>query len=141
MGIKDVFCQRKSKVLHVIKDDGVRAYGNTVYTEDDLGNRFIFAHLDWVSVKPGDTIEPWEAFAGIGDTGYSPNGPHLHWGMFPKGAGYMGASTAIDPSLYLKKYGYPCNTEMTNPFGSEICNPKLKGHEGIDFSGWREIKC
>ena len=139
MGIKDVFCQRKSKVLLTIKDDGKRAYGNTVYTEDDLGNRFIFAHLDFFNVEQGDIIEPWETFAEIGETGYCPSGSHLHWGMFPKGSGYMGASTAIDPTLYLKKYGYPCNTQITNNFGSKICNPKLKGHEGIDFSGWKEI--
>lgn len=137
--IKDVFVQRYSKVLFTIEDDGKRAYGNTVYTEDDLGNRFMFGHLDWFACKKGDILTPWEAFAGIGETGYCPSGAHLHWGMFEPGNGYMGASTAIDPTLYLKKYGYPCNTIVTNHFGSKICNPKLDGHEGIDFSSWRAL--
>lgn len=47
------------------------------------------------------------------------------------------ASNVIDPTLYLNKYGHPCNTIITNPFGSDKCNPKLPGHEGIDFSSYR----
>ena len=49
----------------------------------------------------------------------------------------MGASTAIDPTNYIEKYGYPCRTKITNPYGSKKCNPKLKKHEGIDFSSYR----
>lgn len=137
--IKDVFAQRLSKVLLVIQEDGKRDYGNTVYYQDDLSNRFMVAHLDWMACKAGDILKPWETFAGIGDTGFCPSGAHLHYSMFPVGNGYMGARSAIDPTLYIKKYGYPCNTLITNPYGSLKCNPKLKGHEGIDFSSWREL--
>lgn len=139
MGIKDVFVQRECKVLYALKDDGKSEYGNRVYVKDDLGNRFMFGHLDWFACKAGDALKPWETFAEIGETGYCPSGSHLHLSMFDKSEGYMGASTTVDPTLYIKKYGYPCNTLITNEFGSKICNPKLKGHEGIDFSSWREI--
>lgn len=139
MSIRDVFPQRKCKVLCVIPDDGKREYGNTVYLEDDLKNRFLFAHLDWFAVKVNDIIEPGGVFAEIGATGYCPSGAHLHWGMFPPGGsfGELRASNVIDPTKYLREYGAPCRTIVTNCFGSKKCNPKLKGHEGIDFSSWR----
>jgi len=137
MGKKDVFPQRRMTILCTIADGGGREYGNTVYGQDDLGNRFIFAHLDWFSVKEGDIVPAWETFAEIGDTGYG--GAHLHWGMFLPGndLSELRASNAIDPTNYLMDYGYPCRTIITNPYGSKICNPKLDKHEGIDFSAWR----
>jgi len=139
MGIKDVFPQRDSIVIFTIKDDGKRDYGNTVYLQDDLGNRFCYCHLDWfANMKAGDKIPAEEVFAEIGETGYCPSGPHLHYGMFKPGNGYMGALTAIDPTEYIQKYGYPCKTAITNEYGSKYCNPKLPGHEGIDFSSWRQ---
>lgn len=137
--MKEVFCQRDSIILLVIPDDGKRPYGNTIYTQDDLENRFVYAHLDEIFVKKGDKVNAGDFIGTIGDTGYCPSGAHLHWGMFPKGKGYMGASTAIDPTGYLLKYGTPCFTAVTNLFGSDISNPSLKKHEGIDFSSWKHF--
>ena len=139
MGIKDVFTQRECKVLYALKEDGKSPYGDRVYVQDDLGNRFLFAHLAWFACAQGDILKPWETFAEMGETGYCKSGAHLHLSMFDDSDSFMGAEEAIDPTLYIKKYGYPCNTRITNEFGSKHCNPKLDGHEGIDFSSWREI--
>lgn len=103
---------------------------------------FIFAHLDWFSCKVGDIIKKHEVFAGIGDTGYSPSGAHLHTGMFPKDSELkdLRGVNAIDPMDYYLEYGYPCNTVITNPYGSKHFNngkdSDLTKHEGVDFSSW-----
>lgn len=126
------------------KDDGIRAYGNTVYFKClCTGYFFIVAHLDWYSVDVGDTVKAREVFASIGDTGYG-SGAHLHSGMFPKDSKLkdLRGSNAIDPMDYYLEYGFPCNTEITNLFGSNHYNNNkdndLTKHEGIDFSSWKK---
>lgn len=78
-------------------------------------------------------------FAQIGSTGYCPSGAHLHWDMYLPGndLAELRALNTIDPTNYLEENGHPCNTIVTNPFGSDKCSPKLLHHEGIDFSSYR----
>lgn len=63
----------------------------------DHGNRFftIYAHLNSMDVKVGDTITARQKIGEVGTTGRS-TGPHLHWG-------YYWGQTALDPKLLLRK--------------------------------------
>lgn len=146
MGIKDVWAVRDCTVICVKYDDGKRAYGNTVYLEDEDGNKTMYAHLDWIAVKVGQRLKRWDVFAEIGDTGYCPSGAHLHTGRWLPSCEELFSYTAIDPLSYFEKYGFPCHTRITNYFGSRHFNDKkknedgetsLKSHEGLDFSSWR----
>ena len=135
MGIKDVYAIRDCTVICTIRDDGKRDYGNTVYLEDQDGYKTVCCHLDWFSVKEGDKLKAGDVFGEIGETGYC-KGAHLHFGLFHTWCELkdLRGSNAIDPMPYISKFGYPCKTKITNKFGSNIHNPKLKYHEGIDFS-------
>ncbi len=58
--------------------------------------------------------------------------------MYPKRCEVadLWAKNVIDPTEYLEEHGHPCNTIVTNPFGSNVFNTNsdLTEHEGIDFS-------
>lgn len=131
-----------SEVIIKIDDDGKRAYGNTIYTKGiNSGQVLMFAHLDRIDVCEKQTLLPGESVGIIGSTGYCPSGDHLHVSLFKKGETVYFAKNTIDPKEYFIKYGYPCRTIMTNPYGSKHFNDTkdstLKAHEGMDFSSYR----
>ena len=131
-----------SEVIIIIEDDGKRAYGNTIYTKGLLsGQVLMFAHLDRIDVLQGQSLRQGDNIGVIGSTGYSPSGAHLHTSLFAKGEKVYFAKNTIDPKEYFIKYGYPCRTIITNPYGSPHYNDtkdsNLSKHEGIDFSSYR----
>ena len=126
----------ESKILVVKKDDGTD-YGNRVYLSHSDGYISMYGHLKDVShLSNGQKLSDKEEFAEIGDTGFCPSGAHLHYSLFAPGTAKLYAKYAIDPVQYLREKGYPTKTKITNNYGSKICNPKLDGHEGFDFSSW-----
>ena len=127
---------RESKVLSAKKDDGTD-YGNRVYLIHEDGFISMYGHLESIEVVDGQKLKDGEEFGTIGASGFCPSGAHLHYSLFAPNTKKLYASETIDPKEYLIQNGYPCKTIMTNPFGSPHCNPKLEGHEGIDFSSWR----
>lgn len=144
MSIKDVWAVRDCTVVCVKHDNGKRAYGNTVYLEDEDGNKTMYAHLDWFAVKIGHKLKKGDVFAEIGGTGYG--GEHLHTGRWLSECNQLFSYTAVDPLPYFERYGFPCHTRITNYFGSRHFNntkknekgeTSLKSHEGLDFSSWR----
>lgn len=113
---------------------GERAdYGKRVYVRHNDGTTIMYAHLDSMSVKQGDKVKKGDEIGVIGDSGYS-NGVHLHVSFFPTGCIDLNARHTVDPMDYFKEHDYPCLGKITNKFGSDICNPKLPYHEGVDFS-------
>ncbi len=69
--------------------DGFRVHGNTVGIDHGQGVLSIFLHLNSISVKEGDFVQPGQIIGTIGSTGAS-TGPHLHWGLYVNGI-------AVDP--------------------------------------------
>lgn len=59
---------------------GNRGYGNSVIVESGRF-RVIFAHLDQIRVKRGQTVEPGQVVGTVGDTGRA-TGVHLHLGIW-----------------------------------------------------------
>jgi len=53
-------------------------YGNIVTLRDESGNTYKYAHLDQMTVKPGQVIPPDTLIGYVGNTGKS-TGSHLHF--------------------------------------------------------------
>jgi murein DD-endopeptidase MepM/ murein hydrolase activator NlpD len=64
--------------------------GKGVILQDGSGNKWLYAHLDSVSVKPGDAVERGQQIGTVGSTGNS-TGPHLHFEIHAQG------TTPVDP--------------------------------------------
>ncbi len=128
---KKVYAIRDCFVL-VAKSDN-SDYGNRVYLRDKDNNTVMYAHLESFKVKTGDKLNQGDEVGVIGGTGYG-TGDHLHLSFFKSGCVRLNSKYTSDPMPYIKKYGYPCKTKITNPYKSDICHPKQPFHEGIDFS-------
>jgi len=62
-----------------VEFSGVAAgYGNTVVVRHPGGFETRYAHLQGISVKPGDWLQPGQVLGTVGSTGRS-TGPHLHF--------------------------------------------------------------
>jgi murein DD-endopeptidase MepM/ murein hydrolase activator NlpD len=59
--------------------------GNTVVLDHGLGIYTLYGHMQSMSVKVGDTVEPSQVIGLVGSTGRV-TGPHLHWGLDISGA-------------------------------------------------------
>lgn len=109
------------------------SYGLRVYIRHNDKTTLMYAHLESTELKTGDKVTKGDKIGVIGDSGYS-NGIHLHTSFFGVGCVDLNARFTIDPMFYFKEHGYPCLGKITNEFGSDICNPSLPKHEGVDFS-------
>ena len=65
--------------MTVVSTDGPRGgYGNIVTLRDESGNTYKYAHLDQITVNPGQVIPPDTLIGYVGNTGRS-TGSHLHF--------------------------------------------------------------
>jgi len=69
--------------------------GNMVYIDHGQGIISLYAHMDSINVKPGDTVKRGQRIGAVGTTGRS-TGPHLHFAVFAN-------KTLIDPIYMLPK--------------------------------------
>jgi len=69
--------------------------GNMVFIDHGQGIISLYAHMDHISVKPGDTVKQGDLIGAVGQTGRS-TGPHLHFAVFAN-------KTLIDPIYMLPK--------------------------------------
>ena len=69
--------------------------GNMVFIDHGQGIISLYAHMDSISVKPGDTVKQGHVIGAVGTTGRS-TGPHLHFAVFAN-------KTLIDPVYMLPK--------------------------------------
>lgn len=65
--------------------------GKTVMIDHGFGLASVYAHLDTVAVKPGQTVAKGAAIGTVGASGRA-TGPHLHWGVSL-------FETRLDPAL------------------------------------------
>jgi murein DD-endopeptidase MepM/ murein hydrolase activator NlpD len=69
--------------------DGFELHGNTIGIDHGQGVASIYIHLNSISVREGDFVQPGQTIGTVGSTGAS-TGPHLHWGVYVNGV-------AVDP--------------------------------------------
>lgn len=69
-------------------------YGNFVIMTHAGSYQTLYAHLNQIRVKPGQTLAQGAVVGLVGSTGYS-TGPHLHFGVFKNG-------TPMDPLKFLQ---------------------------------------
>ena len=69
--------------------------GNMIFIDHGQGIISLYAHMDSINVKPGDTVKQGQLIGAVGTTGRS-TGPHLHFAVFAN-------KTLIDPVYMLPK--------------------------------------
>lgn len=67
--------------------------GNLVFLDHGQGLISTYAHLDKISVKPGQQIKTGDIIGEVGSTGRV-TGPHLHWSIYLN-------QTRVDPELFM----------------------------------------
>lgn len=72
--------------------------GNMIYLDHGQGIISLYAHLNEISVKPGDVIKQGEIIGKVGQTGRA-TGPHLHFAIITN-------QTLIDPIFMLPANAY-----------------------------------
>ena len=65
--------------------------GNVVIIDHGLGLHTIYAHLQTINVKQGDTVKQGDIIGLVGKTGRA-TGPHLHWGASANGTKFNPSS-------------------------------------------------
>ena len=69
--------------------------GNMVFIDHGQGIISLYAHMNDINVKPGDTVKQGQLIGSVGSTGRA-TGPHLHFAVFAN-------KTLIDPIYMLPK--------------------------------------
>jgi murein DD-endopeptidase MepM/ murein hydrolase activator NlpD len=69
--------------------------GNLIIIDHGHQLMTIYAHLNEIYIKNGDTVTPKTVLGTVGSTGRS-TGPHLHWGLYWR-------NMALDPLLLMKE--------------------------------------
>ena len=69
----------------VLLADDFYLSGKTVVVDHGWGVSTIYAHLDRIDVREGQTVERGQVLGTVGSTGRA-TGPHLHFGAFIRGA-------------------------------------------------------
>lgn len=139
----DVYAIQSGKILWTLTNES--SYGNRIYMQHEDHSKAMFAHLDEIFVKDGEEVVEGQLIGKIGNSGYSLNdsGKHLHVSYFSKRARGYSSKDTQDATFWIKLHTYPTNTIITNPYRSNMYNktiknkdgtPKLKFHEGVDFS-------
>src|SRR5699024_2577756 len=83
-------------------------FGNLVVVKDKNGALHLYAHLNSISVKKGQTIAKGQKVGNQGETGNA-FGAHLHYEVRPKSEPKFGwvqdpAKRTVNPETYLKNY-------------------------------------
>lgn len=106
------------------------AYGLSVVIKMPDGGSYIYGHLNSLSVKKGDTVQPGQLVAVSGGAAGDPRagrstGPHLHFDVTDA------SGKTIDPNQFLKaipqqlqrptrSYGLPPNQSMGSTYGLSV---------------------
>ncbi|KOP30150.1 murein hydrolase activator EnvC family protein [Exiguobacterium acetylicum] len=86
----------------VLRAGSATGYGNVVMVTHLIDGKVyttVYAHLESIDVKTGQTVMPGQTVGTLGSTGWS-TGPHLHFELH-KGEWAAGQPNAVDPAPYI----------------------------------------
>jgi len=90
----EVYASADGKVVETVNDYRPNYdYGKYVLINHGFGRLTRYAHLDQISVKPGQVVNRYTVIGRVGDTGRS-TGPHLHYEVIVDGK-------PVDPFAYI----------------------------------------
>ncbi|WP_010099030.1 peptidoglycan DD-metalloendopeptidase family protein [Ornithinibacillus scapharcae] len=100
------------KVLYAgtgVSGTGVGGYGNVVVIQDKNRRAHVYAHLDSVSVKKGQTVQRGTIIGRQGATGTRVTGSHLHYEVRRKSSPSLGwvndpQARTFNPTKYVTNY-------------------------------------
>lgn len=114
---------------------GFGGYGNVVLIKDKNGRGQVYAHLDSVAVKKGQTIKEGQVIGYQGNTGQS-TGSHLHFEVRKKAEssppyGWIAdrANNCLEPRSYIDNYNKVSNNKNSAKKGANL---KVDGKWGND---------
>src|SRR5699024_5623101 len=99
-----------------VSGSGVGGYGNVVVIKASDGTAHVYAHLNSVSVKKGQTVSRGTNIGRQGATGQV-TGSHLHYEIRKKSSPSLGwtskqENSTLDPTEYVKNYNSKRNDRM-----------------------------
>ncbi|GGA80425.1 peptidoglycan DD-metalloendopeptidase family protein [Ornithinibacillus halotolerans] len=111
---------------------GVGGYGNVVVIRDKNNRAHVYAHLDSVAVRKGQTVERGHIIGRQGATGNRVTGSHLHYEIRKKSSPSLGwiqdpQARTLDPTKYLRNY---YSTVNTNKSISQMADEVIAGKHG-----------
>lgn len=69
----------EGRVRKIWRDGELTGYGNVLVIDHPLGLSSLFAHLQGIDVREGQSVRQGEHVARVGATGVNESGPHLHF--------------------------------------------------------------
>ncbi len=115
---------------------GLGGYGITVAIKDRNHHLHIYAHLDEVAVRQGQTVATGTIVGYQGNTGVSTGG-HLHYEVRQRHTPYYGWDTEVDPGAYLDSI-LPAESEDLEQW--KLAAVDYLADQGIstDSAGWKQ---
>src|SRR5690625_568654 len=114
---------------------GFGGYGNVVLIKDKDGRGQVYAHLDSVAVKKGQTVKKGQVIGYQGNTGQS-TGSHLHFEVRKKAEssppyGWIAnrENNCLEPTNYIDNYNKVSNNKSSAKKGANL---KVDGKWGND---------
>ncbi len=127
---------------------GLGGYGNVVLIKDNKGYGHLYAHLDSVSVKTGQTVKAGQTIGTQGKTGQV-TGSHLHYEVRKKTSPSYGwtsdkSQSTVNPSNYVNNFKEKQSTSKrtyTVKSGDTLSHIAKKYNISIhDLVKWNNIK-
>jgi len=96
--------------------------GNAIW----INGKYYYAHLSKFAVSDGQKVKKGDVIGYVGSTGTSSTGPHLHFGIDPKG-GFSDGGSWVDPRTFLSRAAAG-GAVPPGPHGDPDSNPGVDPH-------------
>ena len=113
----DVAAPRGTPVVAVADGIARRRMGGPGGNAIWINGKYYYAHLSKFAVSDGQKVKKGDVIGYVGSTGTSSTGPHLHFGIDPKG-GFGSGGSWVDPRAFL-------NGAVGSPGGGPQGDPDL----------------
>jgi murein DD-endopeptidase MepM/ murein hydrolase activator NlpD len=103
-----VYAVKTGRILHTGPQSG---YGNTIHLDHLDGQSSVYAHLDSIGVREGQSVLAGQEIGRVGNSTMGPDGsvpfttsPHLHWEIHRESPPQFGSTVRLDPVAWLRDH-------------------------------------